>query len=138
MLIACERYADIAMYTRDDLKGVLDILKECRRPVTEKDLTKALAAWEILKRKGNGDEQLAKKLNNDINATEVSEVKAAITAGYEPWISQLQRLLKIRTSDLGYWRNKCKNLGMVVLILAITNLLLVGGLVAVAVIATGW
>ena len=138
MLIACERYADIAMYTRDDLKGVLDILKDCRQPVTEKDLTKALAAWEILKRKGNGDEQLARELNKDINATEVSEVKAAITADYGPRISQLQHLLKIRTSDLGYWRNKCKSLGMVVLILAITNLLLVSGLVAVAVIATWW
>ena len=91
------------MYTRDDLTGVLDILKECRQPVTEKDLTQAVAAWEILKLKGNGGEQSARKPNNDINAAEVSEVKAAITADYKARIRQLQRLLKIRTSDLGHW-----------------------------------
>ena|GEM_PF-4217960 len=138
LLITCRWYADLAMYTRDDLIGVLDILKECRQPVAEKDLTKAVAAWEILKRKGNGGEQSARKANNDVNATEASEVKAAIAADYEARIRQLQRLLKIRTSDLGHWRNKSKSLGMAVLILAITNLFLVGGLVAVAVIAAYW
>jgi len=126
------------MYTRDDLIGVLDILKESRQPVTQEDLTKAVAAWEILKRKGNGSKQSARKPNNDINATEASEVKAAIAADYEARIRQLQRLLKIRTSDLGHWRNKSKSLGMAVLILAITNLFLVGGLTAVAVISTYW
>jgi len=126
------------MYTRDDLIGVIDILKECRQPVTQEDLTKAVAAWEILKRKGNGSKQSARKPNNDINATEASEVKAAIAADYEARIRQLQRLLQIRTSDLGHWRNKSKSLGMAVLILAITNLLLVGGLTAVAVISTYW
>ena len=115
------------MYTRDDLIGVLDILKECRQPVTEKDLTKAVAAWEILKRKGNGDEQSARELDNDSNS---------IKAGYESRIKQLQRLVKIRTSDLQHWRNKCKTLGMAVLVLAITNLILIGGLVAIAVIST--
>ena len=126
------------MYTRDDLIGVLDILKECRQPATEKDLTKAVAAWEILKVKGNGGEQSARKPNNDITAAESNEVNAALTADYEARIGQLQRLLKIRTSDLGHWRNKSKSLGMAVLILAITNLLLVGGLTVVAVISTYW
>ena len=120
-------YADLAMYTRGDLVGVLDILKECRQPVTEKDLTKAIAAWEILKRNGNGDEQSARKLDNDSNS---------IKAAYESRIKQLQRLVKIRTSDLQHWRNKCKTLGMAVLVLAITNLFLIGGLVAIAVIST--
>jgi len=126
------------MYTRDDLMGVLDILKKCRQPATEKDLTKAVAAWEILKVKGNGGEQSARKPNNDITAAESNEVNAALTADYEARIGQLQRLLKIRTSDLGHWRNKSKSLGIAVLILAITNLLLVSGLTAVAVISTYW
>jgi len=74
----------------------------------------------------------------NINATEASEVKAAITADYEARIRQLQRLLKIRTSDVGHWRDKSKGFGIAVLILAITNLFLVGGLTAVAVISTYW
>jgi len=134
--MARRRYADLAMYTRDDLMSVLDILKECRQPVTEKDLTKAVAAWEILKRNGNGDKQSARELDNDINAIKVGEVTAAITADYESRIKQLQRLTKIRTSDLRHWRNKSKTLGMAVLVLAITNLFLIGGLVAIAVIST--
>jgi len=126
-MTARRRYADLTMYTRDDLIGVLDILKRCRQPVTEKDLTKAVAAWEILKRNGNGDGQPARKLDNDSNA---------IKADYESRIKKLQRLTKIRTTDLQHWRDKCKTLGMAILILAITNLVLIGGLVAVAVIST--